>query len=191
VLDDPAHATRHELSFLTSRIKKYHRVDLAEKIAHSAEHFYHAADLLAPVFLKMGLWRDLISWGSEMLRSAELPWIRASFIRMFPRNERLPGTLVRSFAEIACDPTTPGLVRVAAVSRVAKWRPSFARDVFAQLSQSDADPVTRRGVAIAGTVAGVPPRSIRRFLLEDNATVPVAEFLSHIDHDGGELRLKV
>ena len=190
LLSNPHHSTRHEISFVTSRIKKYHKVDLANKLAERPEALAYGADLIAPLFLKTGTWRDLVGWCADLLKSTQIPWVKTTFLRMYPRTERLPDSLIRCFAEAAAKEDTSSLLRVTALSRVAKWRPSIAKEVFDSVQGAEMEPLARRGFALAAVGAGVSKKAIHKFLLADDATACIADFLSSVSYDKSALPLK-
>jgi hypothetical protein len=191
LIASPERAARHEISFVTSRIKRYYRVDLAQQLAEHRTLFAHVADLVAPVLLKCGVWRELIGWCSELLQSRALPWVKTSFLRMYPRSERWPRDLVDAFADASADTDQDSLVRVTALSRVSKLAPAVAREIFEAHAGSGLDPMLRRAFAAVATSVGVPKRQIRRFLLEDDRTVPFAEFLASVSYQHSALRVLV
>jgi hypothetical protein len=183
-------AARHEIGFVTSRIKRYHRVDLALQLAEHRNLFLHAADLIAPVLLKCGVWRDLVGWSGELLASDQLPWIKTSFLRMYPRAESWPRRLSACFAEASVSPRQDALVRITALSRLPRIAPKLGKEIFDAHERSSLDPMLRRALAVVGLCVGVAPKRLYRFLLEDDRTVPFAEFMSSVNYQRSAIRVR-
>jgi hypothetical protein len=190
LLSAPELSGRHEVNFVTSRIKQYNKIEMAKALAQKPEALAHAADLVASVLLKFSLWRDLTHWCEDLLTSPLLPWVKTSFLRSFPRTGKLPKDLVEVFAKMASDDSTPSILRVTAISRISRRDRNLTRDIFSASLQNDLDPLTRRGMALAAANAGASSKTIRRFLLADDATTPIADYLSSIAYDETALPLK-
>lgn len=166
LLDDPTHAPRTSLRFVTNRMRDRNLEYRIEDFNDLANRMPHAADSLAPLLRDTREQGDLVDWFLDYARSpwASYDWAVAQYIRMFPNDSRPPERLLEYVADQIANPRTPLVLFAICAQRLAAWDRNKARGVLTSIEREIVHPQVRRTLSLAGISSSIERHKIKRWL---------------------------
>jgi hypothetical protein len=169
-LEQPAHASRSVIRFLTHRIRKHKLWQYVDQFVEEAESMPHAADHLARLFRESEAWRDLQGWFIDLTGPegtwATLDWSASSLARMFPGLAKGVDSISSLFEKVLQTRSVSLPFFSVALQRLAQWNPRSARELIRDVARSEANPFLRRSLALSALNAEVEASFVRRLLRE-------------------------
>ena len=166
LLDDPSHAARTSLKFVTNRMRNENHPYRIAEFSRLAERMPHAADSLAPLLAKSFGQGDLEDWFLEYATGpwASFDWSLAHYLRMFPCGTRPSAKLVEFVAQRSADSRTSIVLLSMTIQRLTAWDDKKARGVLTSIERQVSHPQNRRIMALAGNQAGVERHKVKQWL---------------------------
>lgn len=166
VLDDPEHANRTTIKFMSKRIRDHNVRYRQHDLVAAAPRMPHASDSLALVFKEQFTPASLQDWLISHVDTdwAAFEWSTAQFVRMFPSNIKPKNTVLEFCAEALSNVDTSLPLLAVAAQRVSSWNEGEARTIVRDVMRRTSNPQARRVLALAALNAGETRTSVRKWL---------------------------
>jgi hypothetical protein len=166
LLDDPEHADRTSVRFVTKRMRDHDLYDQVDDFAEKAPRMPQASDALARLFRDSGSWSGLQDWYVEYCKTdwAAIDWSVAQLGTMFPSAKSGSDSL-KEFLAGEVDGTSLAMTALSA-QRLAYWDKDLARQAIREAADNADNPQIRRVLALAAISAGEKRAAVRKLLGE-------------------------
>lgn len=164
-LEEPESADRSSVRFACVRLRRHGLTTKAAELMEQAQRMPHVADHLSRLANDLGLWKSLMDWYPEYVKSdwARFSWTNAQLATMFPSRAKVDKVVIDSLAAQLRDSPELPLLAVC-IQRLSHWDADTARDLVRDLATSADHPLERRLLALGSLGLREPRQRIRDLL---------------------------